>query len=92
MGKNIVVASATRTPMGGFQGCFKEVSAVELGALAVREALSRSGLQPVEVQEVIMGCVLGADSNRGPPARLPSMQEFQSVREPPRSTSYVDPA
>ncbi len=60
MEKNIVIASAARTPMGGFQGCFKEVSAVELGAPAVREALSRSGLQPVEVQEVIMGCVLGA--------------------------------
>lgn len=92
MEKNIVIVSAARTPMGGFQGCFKEVCAVELGALAVREALSRSGLQPVEVQEVIMGCVLGAGLKQGPAAGLPSIQEFQSVREPPRSTSYVGPA
>jgi len=52
--------------MGGFQGCFKEVSAVELGAAAIRESLSRSGLQPETVQEVIMGCVLPAGLKQGP--------------------------
>lgn len=66
MEKTIVIAAGARTPMGGFQGCFKDVSAVELGAAAIREAQGRSGLQPNEVQEVIMGCVLPAGLKQGP--------------------------
>lgn len=62
----IVIVSGVRTPMGGFQGSLAAVSAVDLGAVAIREAVSRAGLQPQDVQEVIMGCVLPAGLKQGP--------------------------
>lgn len=63
---SIVIVSGVRTPMGGFQGSLSSVPAVELGALAIREAVSRAGIQPADVQEVIMGCVLPAGLKQGP--------------------------
>ncbi|UTW06903.1 acetyl-CoA C-acyltransferase [Pseudomonas benzenivorans] len=63
---DIVVVSGARTPMGGFQGSLSGVSAVELGAVAIREAVSRAGIQPQDVQEVQMGCVLPAGLKQGP--------------------------
>ena len=66
METTIVIASAARTPMGGFQGCFNEVSAVQLGTAAVEEALVRSTLAPEQIQEIIMGCVLPAGLKQGP--------------------------
>lgn len=62
----IVIVNGARTPMGGFQGALASVSAPQLGAAAIREAISRAGLQPEEVQEVIMGCVLPAGLKQGP--------------------------
>ncbi len=63
---SVVVVSGVRTPMGGFQGSLSSVSAVELGAIAIREAVSRAGVAPADVQEVIMGCVLPAGLKQGP--------------------------
>lgn len=63
---SIVIVSAARTPMGGFQGCLSSVSAVELGATSIREAVSRAGLEADAVEEVIMGCVLPAGLKQGP--------------------------
>ncbi|MGL4318809.1 MAG: thiolase family protein [Pseudomonas sp.] len=62
----IVIVSGARTPMGGFQGSLSGVPAVELGAIAIREAVARAGIQPADVQEVIMGCVLPAGLKQGP--------------------------
>ena len=62
----IVIVSGVRTPMGGFQGSLSALGAVELGAAAVREAVRRAGVQPEDVQEVIMGCVLPAGLKQGP--------------------------
>jgi acetyl-CoA C-acetyltransferase len=62
----IVIVSAARTPMGGFQGELKSFSAPELGAAAIRAAVERSGLKPDAVQEVIMGCVLPAGQGQAP--------------------------
>ncbi|WP_137885701.1 acetyl-CoA C-acyltransferase [Pseudomonas sp. 2FE] len=62
----VVIVSAARTPMGGFFGDFKDVSAVELGATAIRAALARAGLQPTEIDEVILGCVLPAGLGQAP--------------------------
>ncbi|HSC83439.1 MAG TPA: acetyl-CoA C-acyltransferase [Pseudomonas sp.] len=62
----IVIVSGVRTPMGGFQGSLSGVPAVELGAIAIREAVARAGIQPADVQEVIMGCVLPAGLKQGP--------------------------
>ena len=53
----IVMIDGARTPVGSFGGVFKDVPAHELGAAAVREALTRSGVEPREVRELVMGCV-----------------------------------
>ncbi|MDO9623253.1 MAG: acetyl-CoA C-acyltransferase [Pseudomonas sp.] len=63
---NIVIVSGARTPMGGFQGCLSSVSAVELGAAAIRAAVARAGIDATDVEEVIMGCVLPAGLKQGP--------------------------
>jgi len=52
---DIVIASAVRTAGGGFGGSFKKVSAVELGALALQEAVRRAGIKPDQVDEVVFG-------------------------------------
>ena len=63
---NVVIVSGARTPMGGFQGSLATVSAPELGAISISEAIRRAGLQPADVQEVIMGNVLPAGLKQGP--------------------------
>lgn len=63
---HVVIISGARTPMGGFQGGLSSVSAPELGAIAIREAVSRSGLAATDIQEVIMGNVLPAGLKQGP--------------------------
>jgi acetyl-CoA C-acetyltransferase len=55
-----VILSACRTPIGSFGGAFKDVSAPRLGAIAIREAISRAGVQPGDVGDVVLGCVLQA--------------------------------
>ena len=62
----VVIVSATRTPMGGFQGELKGFAAPELGAAAIRAAVERARLRPEDVQEVIMGCVLPAGQGQAP--------------------------
>ena len=56
----VVIVSAARTPMGGFQGSLSGKTGPELGAIAVRGAVERAGLSPTAVDEVLMGCVLSA--------------------------------
>jgi acetyl-CoA C-acetyltransferase len=55
-----VILSACRTPIGAFGGVFKDVSAVDLGAVVIREAIARAGVKPPDVGDVVMGCVLQA--------------------------------
>jgi acetyl-CoA C-acetyltransferase len=62
----IVIVSAARTPMGGFQGELKSFAAAELGASAIRAAVERAKVKPEDVQEVIMGCVLPAGQGQAP--------------------------
>jgi acetyl-CoA C-acetyltransferase len=63
---NVVIVSGVRTPMGGFMGSLSPVSAPELGAISIAEAVRRAGLQPADIQEVIMGNVLSAGLKQGP--------------------------
>ena len=63
---SIVIVAANRTPMGGFQGCLSEVSAPNLGAAAIKAALSNSGLKADDISEVIMGNVLPAGLGQAP--------------------------
>ena len=62
--KDVVIAGAARTPMGGFQGMFDGVPAAELGGAAIRAALHGAGTQTVD--EILMGCVLPAGQGQAP--------------------------
>jgi acetyl-CoA C-acetyltransferase len=62
----IVIAAAARTPIGGFQGDFKDLPAASLGAAAVKAVLARSAIQPEDVDELIFGCVLPAGQGQAP--------------------------
>ena len=62
----IVIASAARTPMGGFQGELSAVTAPALGSVAIKAALGRAGVKGGEVGEVVMGCVLPAGLRQAP--------------------------
>jgi acetyl-CoA C-acetyltransferase len=66
MTNEVVIAGAVRTPIGTFGGSFAETSATELGATVLREALNRAGVQPDQVDEVIMGNVLSAGLGMNP--------------------------
>jgi len=73
MSDSIVIVNGARTPMGGFQGALSPLTAPELGAVAIKEALQRSGVSPEAVSEVFMGCVLPAGLKQGP-ARQASLK------------------
>src|ERR1700731_361924 len=62
----IVIAAAARTPIGGFQGAFKDLAAPSLGAAAAKAAFVRSGVAPEDVEEGILGCVLSAGQGQAP--------------------------
>ncbi|MBM3665304.1 MAG: acetyl-CoA C-acetyltransferase [Actinobacteria bacterium] len=61
-----VIAGAVRTPIGAFMGALASVPATELGAIAMREALSRAGVSADQVDDVLMGCILQAGLGQGP--------------------------
>ena len=63
---DIVIVNGARTAMGGFQGSLSGLTAPELGAVTIKEEIARAGLQPTDVEEVIMGCVLPAGLKQGP--------------------------
>lgn len=77
-----VILSACRTPIGSFGGALKSLTAADLGAVVIREAVQRAGIRPVDLGDVIMGCVLqaGAGMNvarqaamkAGVPAEVPA--------------------
>ncbi|HET8801214.1 MAG TPA: acetyl-CoA C-acyltransferase [Marinobacter sp.] len=63
---DVVIAGSARTPMGGMMGALSSVRSPELGAVSIKAAIERSGLQPADIQEVIMGCVLPAGLGQAP--------------------------
>jgi acetyl-CoA C-acetyltransferase len=62
----IVIVGAARTPMGAFQGVFAPLAASELGAVAIKAAVARAGIQPQDVDKTIFGCVLPAGQGQAP--------------------------
>src|SRR5215469_16727257 len=64
--EEVVIVSAVRTPIGRFQGSLSEVSAPQLGAIVVREAVKRAGVDPAQVSECVMGNVVGAGLGQNP--------------------------
>lgn len=88
MSEQIVIASAVRTPIGSFLGALKDVSATELGALVIKEAVNRAGLKGTDVDEVIMGNVLQAGLGQNP-ARQASMKAGLSEQVPAMTINKV---
>jgi acetyl-CoA C-acetyltransferase len=71
--KDVVIVSAVRTPVGKFQGALAEMTAVQLGALVVGEAVRRAGVEAASVDECLMGCALPAGLGQNP-ARQAALQ------------------
>lgn len=63
--KEVVIVSAVRTPVGSFGGVFKDVPAVDLGVVAVKEAIRQAGIKPEDVNEVYLGCILQSGLGQG---------------------------
>ena len=66
MTREVVIASAARTPIGAFQGALSSLTAPQLGSLAIKEALARAGVDGKDLSEVFMGCVLPAGQGQAP--------------------------
>ena len=81
MSDDVVIVSAARTAVGSFNGAFATVPAHELGAVAIRAALERAGLEPGRVSEVIMGQILTAGQGQNP-ARQASIAAGIPVESP----------
>ncbi len=64
--EDVVIVSAVRTPVGKFQGALSLLTAPQLGAIVVREAVRRAGLEPAQIDECIMGNVLAAGLGQNP--------------------------
>ncbi len=73
MSDPIVIVSAARTPMGAFQGAFGSLTAANLGAIAIKAAVERAGVDANLIDEVLMGCVLQAGQGQAP-ARQAALQ------------------
>ena len=64
--RTVYIVSAVRTPMGSFGGSLKDFSATQLGGIAIKAAVERAGLNPAQVQEVLMGSVIQANLGQAP--------------------------
>jgi acetyl-CoA C-acetyltransferase len=64
--REIVIASAVRTPIGAFGGSLAPFQAHELGTVAIKAAIERAGIRPDQVNEVYLGCILQAGQGQGP--------------------------
>lgn len=85
---DIFITGAARTPLGAFQGAFSDVSATQLGSVAIRAALDRAGIDPADVGEVLMGNVLPAGLGQAP-ARQASIGAGIGVSVPCTTVSKV---
>src|SRR5688572_31226309 len=66
MAKEVYIISAVRTPIGSFGGSLKDLSATQLGAIAIKGALQKAAVKPEQIQDVLMGCVLQANLGQAP--------------------------
>src|SRR5262245_58751520 len=84
---DVVITGGCRTPIGGFRGTLSSLSAPQLGAITIQEAIKRSGISAGDVQEVIMGNVISAGVGQAPArqaaifAGLPSSTETMTVNK-----------
>ena len=64
--RDVYIVSAVRTPIGCFQGALKSQTAVDLGVAAAKAAIERANIQPTDIQEALIGCVLQAQLGQSP--------------------------
>jgi acetyl-CoA C-acetyltransferase len=83
-----VIVSACRTPIGSFGGVFKDLSAADLGAVVIREAIRRADIKAVDLGDVIMGCVLQAGAGMNV-ARQASLKAGVPVEVPAETINRV---
>ncbi|RLI64826.1 MAG: acetyl-CoA C-acyltransferase, partial [Promethearchaeia archaeon] len=86
--KEVVIVSAVRTPIGSFGGGLKNISAVELGKIVIKNAMDRISLDPKLVNEVFMGCVLQAGYGQGV-ARQASIHAGIPVETPATTINMI---
>jgi len=79
--KDVVIVSASRTPIGSFMGAFSDVQAKTLGAVSLRETIRRSGIDPRLIDEVIIGNISGTDP-KGNPAREAALDAGVPIEVP----------
>lgn len=79
--KDVVIVSASRTPIGSFMGAFSELPAKTLGAISIQETIRRSGMNPKIIDEVIMGNISGTDP-KGNPAREAALDAHVPMEVP----------
>lgn len=79
--KDVVIVSASRTPIGSFMGSFSEIPAKTLGAISIQETIRRSGMDPKIIDEVIMGNISGTDP-KGNPAREAALDAHVPMEVP----------
>jgi acetyl-CoA C-acetyltransferase len=85
---DIVIVSAARTPVGSFNGALSSLPASDLGKIAIEAAVSRAGITPAEVDEVILGQVLQAAAGQGP-ARQASVKAGIPLESPAWSLNQL---
>lgn len=83
-----VILSACRTPIGSFGGAFKDLSAADLGAVVIREAIARASVSAAEIGDVIMGCVLQAGAGMNV-ARQAALKAGVPVEVPAETVNRV---
>src|ERR1044071_1236128 len=64
--EDVVILSGARTPIGAFMGSLSSLTAPQLGSVAIQEAIKRAGVDPGEIEETIMGCVLTGGMGQAP--------------------------
>jgi acetyl-CoA C-acetyltransferase len=85
---NAVILSACRTPIGSFGGALKDLSAADLGAIVIREAIARANVKAADVGDVIMGCVLQAGAGMNV-ARQAALKAGVPVEVPAETVNRV---
>src|ERR687889_2294850 len=85
---NAVILSACRTPIGSFGGALKDLSAADLGAIVIREAIARAGVDAKDIGDVVMGCVLQAGAGMNV-ARQAALKAGVPVEVPAETVNRV---
>lgn len=81
MNGDVVIVSAARTPIGSFMGAFSDLRSQNLGAIAIREAIKRAGIDPFIIEEAIIGNISGTDP-KGNPAREAMLEAGMPIEIP----------